>query len=142
MHLEFRSPFMPGSKGQARGNSGVYLQGRYEVQVLDSYGLEGMDNECGGIYKVARPLVNMCAPPTQWQTYDVDFRAAIVDQNGNKLENPRLTLLHNGVMIYNNLEIPVPTDGGLDKDMSKPGPLFLQDHNDLVQYRNIWLIEM
>lgn len=141
MHLEFRSPFMPGSRGQARGNSGVYLQGRYEVQVLDSYGLEGMDNECGGIYKVARPQVNMCAPPTQWQTYDINFRAATYDRNGNKLENPRLTLLHNGIMIYNNLEIPVPTDGGLDKDMSKPGPIFLQDHHDLVQYRNIWLIE-
>jgi hypothetical protein len=141
MHLEFRSPFMPKSKGQARGNSGVYLQGRYEIQVLDSYGLKGKDNECGGIYKVATPIVNMCAPPTQWQTYDIDFQAARFDQSGKKLENPRLTVKHNGVLIHNYLEVPIPTQGGLDMDMSKPGPIFLQDHRDLVQYRNIWLIE-
>ena len=141
IHLEFRSPFMPDSKGQARGNSGVYLQGRYEMQVLDSYGLEVKDNECGGIYKVASPAVNMCAPPTQWQTYDIDFRAARYDQSGKKSENPRLTVVHNGVVIHDNLEVPIPTAGGLDTDMSKPGPIFLQDHSDLVQYRNIWLLE-
>jgi hypothetical protein len=83
----------------------------------------------------------MCAQPTQWQTYDIDFRAARFDQSGKKLENPRLTVVHNGVVIHDNLEIPIPTAGGLDTDMSKPGPIFLQDHSDLVQYRNIWLLE-
>jgi hypothetical protein len=141
LHLEFRSPFMPEATGQARGNSGVYNQGRYEVQILDSYGLEGKDNECGGIYKVAAPKVNMCAPPTQWQSYDIDFRAARYDKAGNKLEHARITVVHNGVTIHEKLEIPIPTQSGLDTDMSIPGPVFLQDHSDLVQYRNIWLVE-
>jgi hypothetical protein len=142
LHVEFRSPFIPEVAGQKRGNSGVYLQGRYEIQVLDSYGLEGLDNECGGIYKVARPKVNMCAPPGQWQTYDIEFYAARFDPAGNKTANTRITVMHNGVAIHENLEIPGPTGGALDADESRPGPLMLQDHGDAVQYRNIWLEEI
>jgi hypothetical protein len=140
LHIEFRSPFMPNETEQGRGNSGVYNQGRYEVQVLDSYGLEGEDNECGGIYKIARPLVNMCAPPMQWQTYDIYFTAARYDSSAATMENARFTVIHNDIVIHDNLEIPGPTGGAMD-GLDQPGPLMLQDHGDRVQFRNIWLIE-
>jgi hypothetical protein len=141
MHIEFRTPFMPEAGGQARGNSGVYMQGRYEIQVLDSYGLKGEDNECGGIYKVAAPAVNMCAPPGQWQTYDIQFKAPRFDAGGKKLEDAELSVLHNGVTIHNGLRIPGPTGGSLDQEVNTPGGIMLQDHGNLVQYRNIWLVE-
>lgn len=141
LHLEFRTPFMPTKRGQERGNSGVYMQGRYEIQVLDSYGLTGEDNECGGIYKVAQPRVNMCAPPGQWQTYDISFRAPRFDANGNKTASAMVTVRHNGVIIHQNLAIPGPTGGALDERVGEPGGLCLQDHGNPVQYRNIWLVE-
>jgi hypothetical protein len=138
IHLEFRTPYMPTAGGQGRGNSGVYPQGRYEVQVLDSYGLEGADNECGGIYTVARPAVNMCFPPLQWQTYDITFRAAKFDATGKKTANARITLVHNGVTVQDNVELRM-TGGALDDREIQPGPLLLQDHSNPVQYRNIWV---
>ncbi|MBN2451656.1 MAG: DUF1080 domain-containing protein [Lentisphaeria bacterium] len=142
LHLEFRTPFMPAARGQGRGNSGVYLQGRYEVQILDSFGLEGLDNECGGIYRVARPRVNMCAPPTQWQTYDIDFRAPRFDADGRKTEPARITCRHNGVVIHQDLAIPGPTGGGSGDNLDQPGPLLLQDHGNPVQFRNIWVLPL
>ena len=136
LHVEFRTPFMPDKRGQARGNSGVYLQGRYEVQVLDSYGLDGEDNECGGIYKVGPPLVNMCAPPAQWQTYDITFHAP-------KAGNPaRATVVHNGVTIHDEEVLPRPTGGALDSNVNEPGGIYLQDHGNRMQFRNIWLVEL
>jgi hypothetical protein len=141
LHIEFRTPFRPDQTGQKRGNSGIYLQGRYEVQVLDSYGLEGADNECGGIYKIARPLVNMCAPPLQWQTYDITFTAARFDTGGTKIKPAEITIIHNGVPIHENLILPGPTDGAFDLNENEPGGILLQDHGDLVQFRNIWVVE-
>ena len=131
---------MPQSTGQARGNSGVYVQSRYEVQVLDSFGLEGKDNECGGIYKVGKPKLNMCYPPLSWQTYDIDFAAAKYDSAGKKTANARISVEHNGVLIHDNVELPGHT-AGRSKEGPTPEPLFLQNHGNPVAYRNIWVLE-
>ena len=96
LHIEFRLPWMSKARGQARGNSGLYLGGRYEVQMLDSFGLPGVDNECGGIYKTAEPAQNLCYPPLRWQTYDVEFTAAKFDEAGNKVANAKASVKHNG----------------------------------------------
>ncbi len=142
LHLEFRVPYMPKAKGQARGNSGVYVQGRYEVQILDSYGLDSKDNDCGGIYQVAKPKINACKAPTIWQSYDIDYTAArFVD--GKKVEPARIGILQNGLSIHDDLVIPADsTPGGVTSDPSQPGPIMLQDHGNPIQYRNIWLLPL
>lgn len=140
LHVEFMLPFMPYARGQGRANSGVYLHHRYEVQVLDSFGLEGKDNECGGIYRNASPKVNMCAPPLSWQTYDIDFTAPRFDAAGAKIANARITVRHNGVVIHENQEIKAPTGGGQGEE-APIGPLFLQEHGNPVVYRNVWIVE-
>lgn len=127
LHLEFRTPFMPEAREQSRGNSGVLFHG-LEIQVLDTYGLEGRSKECGGIYNRVAPLVNMCAPPMQWQTYDVTIRTP--DKSGNA----RLTVLQNGVKIHDDLDVGRP--------IAQPDSIRLQDHGNPVQYRNIWLVEL
>lgn len=139
LHLEFRTPFMPNSRGQQRGNSGVYVQSRYEVQVLDSFGLEGKSNECGGIYSIAEPAVNMCLPPLVWQTYDIDFTAARYDQQGNKMKNARITVRHNGIVIHDDVELTHGTPGR-HPEGPEPDALFLQDHGNPVAFRNIWVV--
>jgi Domain of Unknown Function (DUF1080) len=148
LHVEFRVPYLPQASGQGRGNSGVYLQGRYEVQVLDSYGLKSQNNDCGGIYTVAAPLVNACKAPTVWQSYDIDFHPPRC-ANGNITEPARITVLHSGLKIHDDVhiakkeagkEVPVTnTTSGLGGDPCKPGPIMLQDHGNPVQYRNIWV---
>ena len=139
LHIEFRTPFMPAARGQARGNSGVYLQGRYELKVLDSFGLEGKNNECGGIYTIAEPIVNMCLPPLAWQTYDIDFTAAVYEGD-KKTKNARVTIKHNGVVIHDDLELPNGTPGFRPEGPGKES-LFLQDHGNPVVFRNIWIVE-
>jgi hypothetical protein len=141
LHLEFRLPFQPFDRGQGRGNSGFYAQGRYEVQILDSFGLKGEDNECGGIYRVARPAVNMCYPPLAWQTYDVEFTAARF-KDGKKVANARMTVRHNGVVIHEDVEIPATTVAApVGREGPEPGPVYLQDHGNPVRFRNIWVVE-
>jgi hypothetical protein len=143
LHLEFRTPFMPDSFGQDRGNSGVYVQDIYEIQVLDSFGLEGLDNECGGIYSIKAPDVNMCYPPLSWQTYDIEFKACEYgekDGKRQKIKNAVITVKHNGVAIHDKLELPNGTPGR-QPETDQAGVLHLQDHGNPVVYRNIWVIE-
>jgi len=142
MHIEFRLPYMPSARGQARGNSGLYLQGRYEIQMLDSFGLEGKDNECGGIYTFAAPKQNLCYEPLVWQTYDIDFTAAKFDAEGKKAANAKVSVRHNGFLIHENQEIPDVTRASPEKtESAEPGPVFLQNHGNPVRYRNIWLVK-
>jgi hypothetical protein len=140
LHCEFLLPFKPLGRGQDRGNSGVYLQDRYEVQVLDSFGLKGENNECGGIYTKAKPAVNMCFPPLVWQTYDIDFTAAQFDADGKKSKNAIATVRHNGVVIHDKFEINGPTASGQPEGPT-PGPIQLQGHGNPVFFRNIWIVE-
>ena len=130
---------MPSARGQARSNSGVYLHDCYEIQVLDSFGLEGKDNECGGFYKLRKPDVNMCFPPLTWQTYDVKFTAPKYE-DGKKVANARVEVRHNGVVIHPEFELPHATPGRQDEGPA-PRPFYLQGHGNKVEYRNIWVKE-
>lgn len=140
IHLEFQTSFMPEARGQARANSGAYYQGRYETQVLDSFGLEGKNNETGGIYEIRDPDLNMCLPPLSWQTYDVDFTAARFNAQGEKIANARMTVRLNGVIVQPEVEVPRVTRAAPVAESPEPGPIYLQDHGNPVRYRNIWVI--
>jgi len=139
LHLEFMTPYRPFDRGQGRGNSGVYHQGRYETQVLDSFGLEGKMNEAGGIYSISHPKLNMCFPPLRWQTYDVDLTTAVFE-NGKKVKNATMTVRLNGVVVQENVELTKKTTAAPVKEGSEPGPIYLQNHGNPVFYRNIWVI--
>lgn len=140
VHLEFMLPYMPYARGQARANSGCYLQGRYEVQILDSFGLQGKHNECGGIYEIRDPDINMCYPPLSWQTYDIDFKAARYDESGKKTADARMTVRHNGVVVHRDVPVPRATRASILPEGPQPGPLYLQDHGNPVRFRNIWIL--
>jgi len=139
MHVEFKLPELPlNVRGQDRANSGVYIQRRYEVQILDSYGLESRNNDCGAIYTTKAPDTNACLKPGQWQSYDIEFRAARFDGN-TKTENARITVRQNGILIHDNFEIPNKTGAGRPEG-PEPAPILLQEHSNEIWFRNI-LIE-
>lgn len=140
LHVEFRTPFKPNARGQHRGNSGIYVQDRYECQVLDSFGLKGENNETGGIYSVVAPKLNACLPPLSWQTYDIEFQAAKFD-GGKKVKNAVLTVKLNGVLVQDRTEVPRTTTAAGSKEGPEPGPIQLQAHGNPVFYRNIWIVE-
>jgi type 1 glutamine amidotransferase len=144
LHVEFRCPPTADEvRGQAKGNSGVYIQGRYEVQVLDSYGVAPSrvgKGDCGALYGQKAPDVNATRPGGRWQSYDIRFRAPRFDESGAKVENARVTVWHNGLLIHEDVEIPGPTAGGMGSDERAAAPLMLQDHGNPVRYRNIWIL--
>jgi hypothetical protein len=140
MHLEFRIPYLPRNKSQARGNSGIYINSRYEIQILDSFGLAGAANECGGIYRYRAPDQNMTLPPLAWQTYDIAFRSPRYDARGTKIQNARVTVLHNNVLIHDNAEIENKTGAG-QPEGPKLLPIKFQEHGSPVHFRNIWIID-
>jgi len=139
IHLEFMIPDMPFSEGQWKGNSGVYVQGCYEIQILDSYGNEAKHNECGGIYETAAPLTNASLPAEEWQTYDIILKAAKLNEDGSIKEHAVMTVIHNGQVIHNNFTLPSHTPGALKGCVVERGPLLLQDHACPVSFRNIWV---
>jgi hypothetical protein len=140
LHAEFWLPLMADKTGQARANSGVYLQGRYEIQVLDSY----MNNtypagECAALYRIISTSKNANKPPEQWQTYDITFHAPRVDNDGNVTEKGRVTVVFNGETVIDNGAFDKTTGGALDEKMGTRGPILLQDHGCKIRFRNLWL---
>lgn len=140
LHLEFRIPYMPNSLGQARGNSGCYLQSRYEVQVLDSFAELPTFNGASSLYRMKSADLNMCYPPLAWQTYDIRFTAPRWAADGSKLRNTRITVWHNGVLTQNDFEVPSKTGAGMEENPTLT-PTKFQDHSDPIVFRNIWTID-
>ena len=141
LHLEFKIPQLPANvTGQGRGNSGVYIQQRYEVQILDSYGLEPKFNDCASLYRLKAPDHNACKKPGQWQSYDIAFRAARFEGD-TKTEDARITVYHNGVLVHDDVKIANKTGAGRPEG-SEPRPIRLQDHSNAVSFRNIWIVPL
>lgn len=154
MHLEFRLPFKPDRNlsSQDRGNSGVYIFNNYELQVIDTFGLD-FDSEnnaveldslnsqwCASLYKFKTPDKPMAFPPLQWQTYDIDFTAPEFDGN-KKVKNARLTLKHNGVVVHDDVELETGTGAGGKRPEKPESVVHFQDHGNPVAFRNIWMVE-
>jgi len=146
LHVEFATPAQVRDSGQGRGNSGVFLQGEYEVQVLDSYENKTYpDGQCAALYGRAVPLVNASRKPGEWQTYDIIYRRPLFDKDGKVLRKATFTVLHNGVLVQNHVALEGGTgwDGPYAVTPYKPipdkGPIMLQDHGNPVRYRNIWV---
>ena len=146
LHIEWRTPEEVKGDGQGRGNSGVFLMERYEVQILDSYGNSTYSNgQAGSIYKQHMPLVNASLPPGEWQTYDIIFQAPRFNEQGRVVIPARITVIHNGVLVQNNVEIWGSTQFiGLPyyESHDAKAPIRLQDHGNPVSFRNIWAREL
>ncbi len=140
LHLEYRIPYMPVALGQGRGNSGVYLQSRYECQVLDSFATERQINGHGSLYRFRKPDVNMSFPPLVWQTYDIEFTAPRWAADGSKIRNARVTVWVNGVKVHDDVELSDTTGAGKDEEPVLL-PTRLQDHGNPVRFRNVWVID-
>ena len=145
LHIEWRAPAEIEGEGQGRGNSGIFLQDRYEVQVLDSYNNRTYSNgQAASIYKQHIPLANACRPPGEWQTYDIIFNAPIFDASGKLARHAYVTVIHNGVLVQNHVALRGPTQyiGQPEYEAHEDKlPIQLQDHNNPVSYRNIWIRE-
>ncbi|MEI6467205.1 MAG: DUF1080 domain-containing protein [Verrucomicrobiota bacterium] len=139
LHLEFKLAYKPEATGQGRSNSGIIHLGVYETQILDSFGLYGRDNECGGIYKTREPDRNVGYPAGLWQTYDIEFKAPRFSSEGKKTADARMSVRLNGIPIHKDVAVPNPTGGG--KETAR-GPIVLQDHGNPVQFRNIWVVKL
>lgn len=142
LHVEWRSPTQIVGEGQGRGNSGIFMQGLYEVQVLDSYNNRTYSNgQAASLYKQRIPLVNATKAPGEWQTYDIIWTAPRFNADGMLISKARVTVLHNGVLVQNNVELDGPTEYiGLPKYKAHgAGPIALQDHGNPVSFRNVWI---
>jgi hypothetical protein len=147
LHLEFRLPLIAEAIGQTRANGGIIIE-EYEfieVQILDSYGLPGYWDDCGGIYRKESPKFNMCAPPGQWQSYDIVYRGPKFDDAGNLVGKPRITVDLNGKRIHHDVQLPY-SDRAVNARREKPeaktpGRIILQHHGDPIDFRNIWIVD-
>lgn len=142
LHIEWRSPLVIKGEGQGRGNSGVFMQGIYEVQVLDTYNNKTYVNgQAASIYKQHIPLVSAVKKPGEWHSYDIIWTAPRFNADGSVKSKARITVLHNGILVQNNVEIEGTTEYiGLPKYKAHgPGPIALQDHGNPVSYRNVWI---
>jgi hypothetical protein len=146
LHVEFASPAEVRGSGQGRGNNGVYLMGRYEVQILDSYENKTyFDGQCAAVYKQSPPMVNACRKPGEWQTYDILFTAPRFAEDGKLIKPAYVTVLHNGVVVQNHFEIQGATAWDRPpeyKPHPEKGPIMLGYHGNPVRFRNIWVREM
>lgn len=139
VHLEYLLPFMPAYRDMRRGNSGIYLQGRYEVQIVDSFGMPATERLNGAIFGIAVPNEPAGYPPMRWQTLQIDFTAPRFDEDGKKIADAKMTVWHNGVLIHQDAAVPRTTNAARFRNEAPTGPVYLQNHNNPVRFRNVWV---
>jgi hypothetical protein len=146
LHLEWAAPAAVSDTGQGRGNSGLFLMGRYEIQILDSYRNDTYaDGQAAALYGQAPPLVNASRPPGQWQTFDVIFRAPRFGPDGAVLDSARVTVFHNGALVHDGVAFTGSTVHARRARYTAHaprGPIHLQDHGNPMRFRNVWVREL